>query len=203
MSFLKDFKSSFSGEQETPQEVEMNPLEDVWSNMKATASSAIDSAKKTTTKFKNTAVPTSEEDGTLESAWSKMTKQATAAAKSAKKSVAPMAATAGINLTINEDEKNEGDEENLMSGASDAANGLSEEMNGICPALTYKQRIYGALGCIGLGLLLDVFASLACMSRFILLLSISICAYFYIYSHSIIFVLNQFGWVKRMSQTMQ
>lgn len=159
MSFLSDFKASFTGEPSQPQEVEMNPLQDAWSSMKATASSVASNAKKTSSNFK-IPVPTSEEDVTLESTWSKMTKSAAAAANSAKKSVAPIAATAGIDLSVNDE--TEGDEENLMSGAaSGAANELNEELKGICPSLTYKQRIYGALACIGLGLVLDIFASLA------------------------------------------
>ena len=48
-----------------------------------------------------------------------------------------------------------------MEGATGAASNLSNDMCSMCPALTYKQRIIGALCCMGFGLTLDVFATLA------------------------------------------
>mmetsp|Transcript_13820 Transcript_13820/g.16462 ORF Transcript_13820/g.16462 Transcript_13820/m.16462 type:complete len:276 (+) Transcript_13820:90-917(+) len=158
MSF-SNMIAGLSSKETKSQEVEMNPLEDAWSQMTSVASSMATSAKQTTSGFKIPVPQSEEESVSLENAWSKMTKSATAAANSAKKSTVGIAQQAGIKINLEEDKQ--GDEENLMTGANEAANGLNEELTGLCPALTYKQRIIGAASCIGLGLVLDLFASLA------------------------------------------
>ena len=48
------------------------------------------------------------------------------------------------------------DEENLVGqtigpGAKQAIDEAQQALGGVCPALTYKQRLYGALGCIAFG----------------------------------------------------
>lgn len=166
MSF-SDMISNFSsneGKTNTQHEVEMNPLQDAWSQMSSVASSVVTSAKQSSAGFK-IPIPQSEdsENVSLENTWSKMTKSASAAANSAKKSTVGIAAQAGlkINIETNDEKEGGGDEENLMSGASDVASGLNEELSGLCPTMTYKQRVIGALSCIGLGLILDIFASIA------------------------------------------
>ena len=60
------------------------------------------------------------------------------------------------------------DEENLVGqtigpGAKQAIDEAQQALGGVCPALTYKQRLYGALGCIAFGFLLSIGATLALM----------------------------------------
>ena len=98
-----------------------------------------------------------------------MSASASAAAKSAKSGTVAAAATAGIALPASmaaaSGSSATSDEENLMesgmAGARSAAGELNSEMSGLCPSLTYKQRIIGAASCAALGLIIDIFATLA------------------------------------------
>lgn len=74
-----------------------------------------------------------------------------------KTKLAPVAASAGIKIP-----EPAPDQENLIGGGM--VGELSEEMNSMCPELTYRQRIVGALSCAGIGLLLNIFAVLALLA---------------------------------------
>mmetsp|Transcript_29293 Transcript_29293/g.59922 ORF Transcript_29293/g.59922 Transcript_29293/m.59922 type:complete len:246 (+) Transcript_29293:125-862(+) len=96
----------------------------------------------------------------MEKAWSQ-------ASSTVKASVTPLAALAGLNTSVNgpRTDQPQSDEENLMSDALGAVRGASDdasqELKGICPGLTYKERLIGALSCAALGLVIDIFATMA------------------------------------------
>ena len=104
-------------------------------------------------------------------AWNSFSSAAASAAKSAKsasmsaaKKAAQRAKAAGIDVPDGIVPQNDAasDEENLVGNVlgSDAQQ-AAEEIRGLCPALTYKQRLYGALSCVGLGFLMSIGATLA------------------------------------------
>ena len=110
-----------------------------------------------------------------EAAWKSFTASASSAAKMAKsasvdaaKKAAASAKKAGINVpdAIVPQHDPASDEENLVGSAlgpeaQQAVDGVTDEIRSHCPALTYKQRLYGALSCIGIGFLMSVGATLA------------------------------------------
>jgi len=133
-SFFKNTWSTLTGEEPEP-EVEMNSLEKAWANATATAKNA---------------------------------------AKSAQESGSALAATAGISIptslaTLPSSSSSAGawggsgggDDENLVGGAAGAAGEITAELGGLCPSLTYKQRVMGAASCLALGLVIDLFATMA------------------------------------------
>lgn len=154
----------------------MDSLNSAWKKMSAAATRAAESAKNAASDGLR-AMPVPQADGDtqtkLESMWSKVRSSATQAAQSAKYAAAPVAATAGIHINVGQPsergQRSPSDEEGLMAaGASEArgvansvASGLQEELGGLCPKLTYRQRLIGALSCLGVGLLLDLLATLA------------------------------------------
>ena len=93
---------------------------------------------------------------------------AKSASVDAAKKAAASAKKAGINVpdAIVPQHDPASDEENLVGSAlgpeaQQAVDGVTDEIRSHCPALTYKQRLYGALSCIGIGFLMSVGATLA------------------------------------------
>lgn len=156
------------GSNSTTQEMELNSA---WTKIKTSASAAVSSAKSSIAPYAaksgiNFSVaetpPSSEENTFLESAWSKMRHSASSAASNAKMNIAPLAATAGINFPANNISK-AADEENLISGST--IGDIGEEVPcAMFSKLTYRERLIGAVSCMGLGLLLNIMATLALLA---------------------------------------
>lgn len=101
------------------------------------------------------------------SIWKTIQTVAATTASSAKLYVAPLAAKAGISLPAAEDPSADDEispSSELISGPRNLATGLKEELSGLCPQLTFTQRLVGASACIGLGLLCTILASIALLS---------------------------------------
>lgn len=94
---------------------------------------------------------------TFQKLFASASERATHLAQQAKKGVESAGQKAGI-LT-----KEEEAEQGLIGDftAGSTVDGVAEEVRGLCPSMTYRQRIYGAVGCIGVGLCLDLMATLA------------------------------------------
>jgi hypothetical protein len=107
------------------------------------------------------------EMNSLEKAWSQASTTAKSSIAQAQTSIAPLAAMAGITTagipTTNQPQAS--DEENLVSSVTGSVKGasddVSQEIKGLCPGLSYKERLIGALSCAALGLVIDIFATLA------------------------------------------